>query len=81
MNNNLTVWIRRVPALFYGLLWMGGVMSYTLWGAPPENVTERCKIISFYHTRNVYKYTCLGLFERHKLLFEVSEGFGLFAAV
>ena len=39
--------------------------------APPENVTERCKIISFYHTLNVYKYTCLGLFERHKLLFSL----------
>mmetsp|Transcript_18885 Transcript_18885/g.22437 ORF Transcript_18885/g.22437 Transcript_18885/m.22437 type:complete len:4042 (-) Transcript_18885:161-12286(-) len=39
--------------------------------APSENVTERCKSINFYHTLAVYKYTCLGLFERHKLLFSL----------
>ena len=39
MNNKLKIWIRRFPALFYGLLWIGGVTSYVLWGAPPENVT------------------------------------------
>lgn len=35
----MTRWIRRFPALFYALLWIGGVVSYVLWGAPPENVT------------------------------------------
>jgi dynein heavy chain len=39
--------------------------------APPENVAERCKVINFFHTLSVYKYTCLGLFERHKLLFSL----------
>ncbi|VGO11579.1 hypothetical protein PDESU_00124 [Pontiella desulfatans] len=39
MNNKLTIPIRRFPALFYALLWIGGVFSYVIWGAPPENVT------------------------------------------
>ena len=34
-------------------------------------VTERCKQINTYHTLAVYNYTCLGLFERHKLLFSL----------
>jgi putative membrane protein len=33
------MWLRIVPALFYGMLWAGGVISYILWGAPPDNVT------------------------------------------
>lgn len=39
MKNNIKIWLWRFPALFYGLLWIGGVTSYILWGAPPENVT------------------------------------------
>lgn len=39
MNNNLAIWIRRFPAFFYALLWAGGIISYMLWGAPPENAT------------------------------------------
>jgi len=32
-------------------------------------VAERCLGINSYHTLAVFNYTCLGLFERHKLLF------------
>lgn len=39
MKNKLTIWIRRFTAWFYALLWVGGVISYVIWGAPPENVT------------------------------------------
>ena len=39
--------------------------------APAADVNERCKIINYFHTLSVYKYTCLGLFERHKLLFSL----------
>jgi dynein heavy chain len=39
--------------------------------APSESVAERCKIINLFHTHAIYKYTCLGLFERHKLLFSL----------
>ena len=39
MNEKVKVWVKRIPAVFYGLLWIGGVTSYILWGAPPENVT------------------------------------------
>lgn len=39
MNNKIKIWIKRVPVAFYGMLWIGGVISYVLWGEPPENVT------------------------------------------
>lgn len=39
MKDKHTIWLWRFPALFYGLLWIGGVASYVLWGAPPDNVT------------------------------------------
>jgi putative membrane protein len=39
MKNRFQIWLWRCPALFYGLLWIGGVTSYVLWGAPPEHVT------------------------------------------
>jgi dynein heavy chain, axonemal len=39
--------------------------------SPAADVNERCKIINYFHTLSVYKYTCLGLFERHKLLFSL----------
>lgn len=39
MKNSVRTWLLRVPALFYGLLWSGGVISYVLWGAPPDHVT------------------------------------------
>lgn len=39
MKSKWTVWLRRFPALFFGMLWVGGVFSYVLWGAPPDNVT------------------------------------------
>ena len=34
-------------------------------------VTKRCEDINNYHTLAVYKYTCRGLFENHKLLFSL----------
>ncbi len=39
MNAELLKWIQRIPALFYGMLWAGGVVSYVLWGAPPDHVS------------------------------------------
>jgi putative membrane protein len=39
MKHNIMVWVGRFVAMFYALLWIGGVASYALWGAPPENVT------------------------------------------
>jgi dynein heavy chain len=34
-------------------------------------VSKRCEDINSYHTLAVYKYTCRGLFEAHKLLFSL----------
>jgi dynein heavy chain len=34
-------------------------------------VEQRCEEINTYHTYEVYKYTCRGLFESHKLLFSL----------
>jgi len=34
-------------------------------------VSKRCEDINAYHTLAVYKYTCRGLFEAHKLLFSL----------
>lgn len=34
-------------------------------------VSKRCEDINHYHTFEVYKYTCRGLFEAHKLLFSL----------
>jgi dynein heavy chain len=34
-------------------------------------VAKRCEDINTYHTLEVYKYTCRGLFESHKLLFSM----------
>jgi dynein heavy chain len=38
-------------------------------GESSKGVLARCKNINTFHTYAVYKYTCRGLFERHKLLF------------
>ena len=35
------------------------------------NGVERSKQINFHHTLSTYRYTCRGLFERHKLLFSI----------
>jgi dynein heavy chain, axonemal len=35
------------------------------------SVAKRCEDINTYHTLAVYKYTCRGLFEAHKLLFSL----------
>jgi len=36
-----------------------------------ESAYERVQQINKYHTQCVYKWTCIGLFERHKLLFSL----------
>lgn len=36
-----------------------------------QSVSKRCDDINTYHTLAVYKYTCRGLFESHKLLFSL----------
>ena len=40
-------------------------------GGQEMTVTKRCEDINTYHTLAVYKYTCRGLFEAHKLLFSL----------
>ena len=35
---DLLKWTNRTAALIYAMLWIGGVVSYVLWGAPPDNV-------------------------------------------
>lgn len=37
MKDRLYRSILLVPAALYGMLWIGGVISYVIWGAPPEN--------------------------------------------
>lgn len=37
MKDRLYRILQRAPAALYGLLWIGGVISYVAWGAPPEN--------------------------------------------
>jgi dynein heavy chain, axonemal len=39
--------------------------------AAEQPVSKRCDDINAYHTLAVYKYTCRGLFEAHKLLFSL----------
>ncbi len=39
MNDKIKIWIKRGAVAFYAMLWIGGVISYVLWGEPPENVT------------------------------------------
>lgn len=39
MKINFLKWFKNGAVFFYGMLWVGGVISYVLWGAPPDNVT------------------------------------------
>jgi putative membrane protein len=38
MKTEIFKWFQWIATAFYTMLWIGGVASYILWGAPPENV-------------------------------------------
>ena len=54
----------------YSLTAYLGVFDISLHQARPDSIVEaRLRNIIEKHTTNIYDYTCLGIFESHKLMF------------